>query len=158
MLAPQIEPPAMRALILHMIQLDPSSRLSAKDYLTTWGPNLFPEYFTSFLQPFCHTLLPLSADLRLAAVQQAFPQMLHFMAQGAVTTPKDHPGTETPQSQLPSPSEQPAQSDSVGRGTETATEAGTASSSKSGSAAVTRPSSANRSLAAGKSLEHHPCR
>ena len=72
----------MRAVILHMIQREPTLRLSAKDYLTSWGPSLFPEYFTSFLQPFCHTLLPLSADLRLAAVQQAFPQMLHFMAPG----------------------------------------------------------------------------
>lgn len=146
----------MRALILHMIQLDPSSRLSAKDYLTSWGPNLFPEYFTSFLQPFCHTLLPLSADLRLAAVQQAFPQMLQFMAPGAVTTPKGQSCAEIPQRQLPSPAEEPPQGDSLGKGTGTATEAGTGSSSRSASAAVTRPSSANRNLAAGKSNEHHP--
>jgi len=77
----------MRAVILNMIQRDPAARLSAKDYLTSWGPSVFPEYFTSFLQPFCQTLLPLSADLRLAAVQQAFPQMLHFMAPGTGASP-----------------------------------------------------------------------
>ena len=53
----------MRALILHMIQLDPEARLTAKDYLTNWGPSLFPDYFTSFLQPFCHTLLPMNAGV-----------------------------------------------------------------------------------------------
>ena len=53
----------MRALIMHMIQLDPAARLTAKEYLTSWGPSLFPDYFTSFLQPFCHTLLPMNAGL-----------------------------------------------------------------------------------------------
>ena len=146
----------MRALILHMIQLDPNSRLSAKDYLTSWGPSLFPEYFTSFLQPFCQTLLPLSADLRLAAVQQAFPQMLHFMAPISTLTLKGQSDAATPSgeglrplsaglSQGGSTSRRPAGTDS---------EAGTASSSKAASAAVTRPSSANRSLAAG--MPHIP--
>lgn len=51
----------MRALILHMIQLEPDARLSAKEYLTNWGPSLFPDHFTSFLQPFGHTLLPMNA-------------------------------------------------------------------------------------------------
>ena len=141
----------MRALILHMIQLDPNNRLSAKDYLTGWGPSLFPEFFTSFLQPFCQTLLPLSADLRLAAVQQAFPQMLHFMAPISTLTPEaqSEAGT-TPMEELPCLSAKPYSGGSISRRlTGTESEAGTGSSSKPASAAVTRPSSANRSLAAG---------
>ena len=137
----------MRALILHMIQLDPESRLSAKDYLISWGPNLFPEYFTSFLQPFCQTLLPLSADLRLAAVQQAFPQMLYFMAPEPASTPEG----STPQSQHPPLSAEPSQGESTGRTSAgAASQAGMGPSSRTTSAAVTRPSSANRNLAAGE--------
>lgn len=141
----------MRAVILHMIQLDPANRLSAKDYLTSWGPSLFPEYFTSFLQPFCQTLLPLSADLRLAAVQQAFPQMLHFMAPISATTSQDQSGAGTPEGEgLRSLSEEPSQGGSLGRRPAgTGSEAGTGASSRAASAAVTRPSSATRSLAAG---------
>ncbi len=143
----------MRAVILHMIQRDPDSRLSAKDYLTSWGPSLFPEYFTSFLQPFCQTLLPLSADLRLAAVQQAFPQMLHFMASGtgfgietgSGTIPK---GTLSPQSSIeksPGLSTGSSQAESLGRqGIAAGSESGDASTSRSTSAAATRPSSASR--------------
>lgn len=141
----------MRALILHMIQLDPNNRLSAKDYLTSWDPSLFPEYFTSFLQPFCQTLLPLSADLRLAAVQQAFPQMLHFMAPTSTLTPKAQSEAWTPPMEdLPSLSAEPFQDGSASRrpaGSDS--EAGTGPSSKAASTAVTRPSSANKSLAAG---------
>ena len=147
----QIEPAGMRALILHMIQLDPTSRLSAKDYLTSWGSTLFPEFFTSFLQPFCHTLLPLSADLRLAAVQQAWPQILHFMAPKAASTPQGQSEGGTPASLLPSFSAEPSEQELVGR---TAggivSQAVSSSGSKPASAAVTRPSSANRSLTAGK--------
>lgn len=139
----------MRAVILHMIQRDPSSRLSAKDYLTSWGPSLFPEYFTSFLQPFCQTLLPLSADLRLAAVQHAFPQMLHFMAPRAGYVPSNglENGSSPQISVGPSPSlsAEPSQAESVGRaaaGSNSDSEEG--SVSRSASAAATRPSSANR--------------
>ena len=141
----------MRALILHMIQLDPNNRLSAKDYLTSWGPSLFPEYFTSFLQPFCQTLLPLSADLRLAAVQQAFPQMLHFMAPVSTLTSKAQSEAGTPpMEESSSLSAKLSQAGSTSRrlaGIDS--EAGTGSSSKAVSTAVTRPSSANRNLAAG---------
>lgn len=138
----------MRAVILHMIQREPTSRLSAKDYLTSWGPSLFPEYFTSFLQPFCQTLLPLSADLRLAAVQQAFPQMLHFMAPGTGANPKEGLGGVSPlgsQGKSPPLSAEPSQVESVGRGAGgLGSESGDGSASQSTSAAATRPSSASR--------------
>ncbi len=138
----------MRAVILNMIQRDPAARLSAKDYLTSWGPSVFPEYFTSFLQPFCQTLLPLSADLRLAAVQQAFPQMLHFMAPGTGASPdKGVEGVSPLGSQGKSPplSAEPSQVESVGMAAVgLGSESGDGSASQSTSAAATRPSSASR--------------
>ena len=143
----------MRAVILHMIQRDPTLRLSAKDYLTSWGPSLFPEYFTSFLQPFCQTLLPLSADLRLAAVQQAFPQMLHFMAPGTAATPHQVVGGVSPrgsQGKSPPLSAELSQLESVGRAAvELGSDAGDGSGSQSTSAAATRPSSASRGYRSG---------
>lgn len=153
----------MRAVILHMIQREPTSRLSAKDYLTSWGPSLFPEYFTSFLQPFCHTLLPLSADLRLAAVQQAFPQMLHFMAPGTGATPKEGLGGVSPldsQGKSLPLSAEPSQAESVGRGAVgLGSDSGDGSASQSTSAAATRPSSASRGYKSGghPHIHHTPC-
>ena len=143
----------MRAVILHMIQREPTLRLSAKDYLTSWGPSLFPEYFTSFLQPFCHTLLPLSADLQLAAVQQAFPQMLHFMAPGTGANLQQGLGGVSPrgsQGKSPALSAEPSQVESVGRGAVgVGSELGDGSASQSTSAAATRPSSASRAYKSG---------
>ena len=137
---------------MHMIQRNPEARLTAKDYLTTYGPSLFPEYFTSFLQPFCQTLLPLSADLRLAAVQQAFPQMLHFMAQKDKTkTP--NAASERSASSPPLLGAEDSRAESMG-GTQGASTPGAGASSKSTSGAATRPSSAHRSGAASRSGEH----
>ena len=136
-----------------MIQREPNSRLSAKDYLTSWGPSLFPEYFTSFLQPFCQTLLPLSADLRLAAVQQAFPQMLHFMAPGTGAAPQMGVGGVSPlgsHGKSLALSAEPSQVESGGRGAGgLGSDSGDGSASLSTSAAATRPSSASRGYKSG---------
>ncbi|KKK12764.1 hypothetical protein P175DRAFT_0454689 [Aspergillus ochraceoroseus IBT 24754] len=48
----KIEDPEIRALILHMIQLDPESRYSAEEYLNFWKNKAFPEYFYSFLHQY----------------------------------------------------------------------------------------------------------
>ncbi|KAL4886666.1 hypothetical protein BJY04DRAFT_228458 [Aspergillus karnatakaensis] len=48
----KIEDPEIRALILHMIQLDPESRYSADEYLNFWKNKAFPEYFYSFLHQY----------------------------------------------------------------------------------------------------------
>ncbi|KAL4988065.1 hypothetical protein BDW68DRAFT_159933 [Aspergillus falconensis] len=48
----KIEDPEIRALILHMIQLDPESRYSAEEYLNFWKIKAFPEYFYSFLHQY----------------------------------------------------------------------------------------------------------
>ncbi|KAG2421150.1 hypothetical protein HFD88_000766 [Aspergillus terreus] len=48
----KIEDPEIRALILHMIQLEPESRYSAEEYLNFWKNKAFPEYFYSFLHQY----------------------------------------------------------------------------------------------------------
>ncbi|KAL4872879.1 hypothetical protein BDV12DRAFT_127448 [Aspergillus spectabilis] len=48
----KIEDPEIRALILHMIQLNPESRYSAEEYLNFWKIKAFPEYFYSFLHQY----------------------------------------------------------------------------------------------------------
>ncbi|GAQ41928.1 hypothetical protein AKAW_01149 [Aspergillus niger] len=48
----KIEDPEIRALILHMIQLEPESRYSAEEYLNFWKNKAFPDYFYSFLHQY----------------------------------------------------------------------------------------------------------
>ncbi|KAL3269438.1 hypothetical protein HHI36_008508 [Cryptolaemus montrouzieri] len=48
----KLEDPNLRALVASMIQIDPSKRLSAEDYLARERGNLFPEYFFTFLQSY----------------------------------------------------------------------------------------------------------
>ncbi|KAL5338297.1 hypothetical protein BJX70DRAFT_205639 [Aspergillus crustosus] len=48
----KIEDPEIRALIVHMIQVDPESRYSAEEYLNFWKIKAFPEYFYSFLHQY----------------------------------------------------------------------------------------------------------
>ncbi|EEB09352.1 VPS15 protein kinase Ppk19 [Schizosaccharomyces japonicus yFS275] len=48
----RIENKDMQDLILHMLQLDPAKRLSAKDYLVKFEQTVFPELFSSILYPY----------------------------------------------------------------------------------------------------------
>lgn len=48
----KVEDPEIRAMILHMIQLEPESRYSAEEYLNFWKGKAFPEYFYSFLHQY----------------------------------------------------------------------------------------------------------
>ncbi|PLB44459.1 hypothetical protein P170DRAFT_368053 [Aspergillus steynii IBT 23096] len=48
----KVEDPEIRAMILHMIQLEPESRYSAEEYLNFWKAKAFPEYFYSFLHQY----------------------------------------------------------------------------------------------------------
>lgn len=43
-------------LITHMIQMDPTSRMSAEDYLEHWQGKIFPHYFYGFLQQYMHSI------------------------------------------------------------------------------------------------------
>ena len=46
----------IRELVVHMIQVDPSSRMSADDYLMHWKEKVFPSYFYGFLQQYMHSI------------------------------------------------------------------------------------------------------
>jgi phosphoinositide-3-kinase regulatory subunit 4 len=46
----------VRELIMHMIQVDPSSRMSADDYLMHWKDKVFPSYFYGFLQQYMYSI------------------------------------------------------------------------------------------------------
>lgn len=48
----KIEDPEIRHLVQHMINLDPSKRHSAEQYLNIWRRKAFPEYFYSFLHQY----------------------------------------------------------------------------------------------------------
>jgi phosphoinositide-3-kinase regulatory subunit 4 len=52
----KIHDTSVRELVTHMIQLDPSSRLSADEYLRFWEGKAFPTYFYGFLQQYMHSI------------------------------------------------------------------------------------------------------
>jgi phosphoinositide-3-kinase regulatory subunit 4 len=52
----KIQDASVRELILHMIQVDPNSRMTAEDYLTHWKGKVFPTYFYGFLQQYMYSI------------------------------------------------------------------------------------------------------
>jgi phosphoinositide-3-kinase regulatory subunit 4 len=52
----KIQDASVRELIMHMIQVDPSSRMSADDYLMHWKDKVFPSYFYGFLQQYMYSI------------------------------------------------------------------------------------------------------
>ncbi|KAF6164233.1 hypothetical protein GIB67_010203 [Kingdonia uniflora] len=62
----------IRKMILHMIQLEPESRLSAESYLQSYTAVVFPCYFSPFLHNFFSCLIPLDSDTRVAVTQSVF--------------------------------------------------------------------------------------
>ncbi|KAL0426962.1 UNVERIFIED_CONTAM: Serine/threonine-protein kinase VPS15 [Sesamum latifolium] len=69
----------IRKMILHMIQLDPESRLSADSYLQNYAGVVFPSYFSPFLHKFYSLLNPLSSDARVLACETSFQEILRQM-------------------------------------------------------------------------------
>ncbi|GAB2219712.1 hypothetical protein Droror1_Dr00007349 [Drosera rotundifolia] len=65
----------IRKMILHMIQLDPESRLSAEGYLQTYASFMFPNYLSPFLHSFYSCLNPLDCDTKVAVCQSAFHEI-----------------------------------------------------------------------------------
>ncbi|KAF8400928.1 hypothetical protein HHK36_014231 [Tetracentron sinense] len=65
----------IRKMIIHMIQLDPDSRLSAESYLQSYASTVFPSYFSPFLHNFFSCLTPLDSDTRVAVTQSAFHEI-----------------------------------------------------------------------------------
>lgn len=52
-------------MILHMIQLEPESRLSAESYLQSYMEVVFPTYFSPFLHNLYCCCNPLHSDMRV---------------------------------------------------------------------------------------------
>ena len=107
----------VRTLILHMIQLDPSKRLAAREYLetTTWMDDLkpmaaedaglgsakdssplFPGYMSQTLHGFYASLLPLDPDGRLSAVRDVYAHLKDCIARPANGAAGDQEG-DTPE-------------------------------------------------------------
>ncbi|RKF83502.1 Serine/threonine-protein kinase ppk19 [Golovinomyces cichoracearum] len=57
-----ISDPGIREMISSMIQLDPSSRKTAEEYLNLCNTKVFPEYFYSFLQQYIGLITEFSSD------------------------------------------------------------------------------------------------
>ncbi|KAJ7973771.1 Kinase family protein [Quillaja saponaria] len=75
----KIPDPGIRRLILHMIKLEPESRLSAESYLQEYATVVFPNYFSPFLHDFYRCWNPLHSDMRVLLCQSAFPEILKQM-------------------------------------------------------------------------------
>ncbi|KAE8348477.1 hypothetical protein BDV28DRAFT_143381 [Aspergillus coremiiformis] len=67
----KIDDPEIRALILHMIQIDPESRYSAEEYLNFWKNKAFPEYFYSFLHQYMSLMTDPSSGRAQVEVESA---------------------------------------------------------------------------------------
>ncbi|XP_059431883.1 serine/threonine-protein kinase VPS15 isoform X2 [Corylus avellana] len=67
----------VRKMILHMIQLEPESRLSAESYLQEYAAVVFPSYFSPFLHNFYCYLNPRHSDVALC--QRVFQEILKQM-------------------------------------------------------------------------------
>lgn len=91
------------------------ARLSAAEYLRTWGPSLFPFYFGSLLHPFFCSLLPMDPDSRIRAIQKDFHVLVETIMgkeaaarlpqqpapAAAASEPADAPGQESPHMRSP---------------------------------------------------------
>ena len=62
----QIPDAGVRDMILDMINILPEKRSSADQYLKTWCPRVFPEYFSRLLHDFFSCLIPLNTDNRVS--------------------------------------------------------------------------------------------
>ncbi|XP_057759581.1 serine/threonine-protein kinase VPS15-like [Arachis stenosperma] len=69
----------IRKMILHMIQIEPESRLSAEGYLKEYAAVVFPTYFSPFLHDFYRCWSPLHSDMRVLLCQSAFQEILKQM-------------------------------------------------------------------------------
>ncbi|KAK9266612.1 hypothetical protein L1049_003563 [Liquidambar formosana] len=87
----------VRKMILHMIQLDPESRLSAESYLQSYAAIVFPSYFSPFLHNFYSCLNPLDSDTRVAVCQSAFNE-IHKQMMSSRSIEETGAGLGTPSS------------------------------------------------------------
>jgi phosphoinositide-3-kinase regulatory subunit 4 len=87
----------VRELIMHMIQVDPSSRMAADDYLMHWKDKVFPSYFYGFLQQYMHSITDPSSgrkpvttgtehlgepDERIEQIYNDYDKISHLLSSG----------------------------------------------------------------------------
>jgi phosphoinositide-3-kinase regulatory subunit 4 len=93
----KIQDTNIRELIVHMIQVDPSSRMSADDYLMHWKEKVFPSYFYGFLQQYMYSITDPSSgrkpvttgaehlgepDERIEQIYNDYDKIAHLLSDG----------------------------------------------------------------------------
>jgi phosphoinositide-3-kinase regulatory subunit 4 len=93
----KIQDTNIRELIMHMIQVDPSSRMSADDYLMHWKDKVFPSYFYGFLQQYMYSITDPSSgrkqvttnaehlgepDERIEQIYNDYDKISHLLSSG----------------------------------------------------------------------------
>jgi len=105
----KIQDANIRELIMHMIQVDPNSRMSADDYLMHWKDKVFPGYFYGFLQQYMHSITDPSSgrkpvttggehlgepDERIEQIYNDYDKISHLLSSSsekAMTSPQSSP-------------------------------------------------------------------
>lgn len=80
----RIEDKAIRDLVTSMIQLDPSARLQASEYLSKYRGSAFPLSFSTFLHQYTLSLTDpnnpsMDPDTRVDKIYQEFDKISHLM-------------------------------------------------------------------------------
>lgn len=78
----KLEDENLRLLISSMIEIDPSKRLSAENYLAAERGKLFPEYFYTFLQSYMlifSSTPTLTADEKISRLKNDIGNILSFL-------------------------------------------------------------------------------
>ncbi|KAF2031489.1 phosphoinositide 3-kinase regulatory subunit 4 [Setomelanomma holmii] len=98
----KIQDPNVRELIMHMIQVDPNSRMSADDYLMHWKDKVFPSYFYGFLQQYMYSITDPSSgrkpvttgsehlgepDERIEQIYNDYDKISHLLSNGGDKAP-----------------------------------------------------------------------
>jgi phosphoinositide-3-kinase regulatory subunit 4 len=101
----------VRELVMHMIQVDPSSRMSAEDYLMHWKDKVFPSYFYGFLQQYMHSITDPSSgrkpvttgaehlgepDERVEQIYNDYDKISHLLSSGGGDRSLSRPHSSPP--------------------------------------------------------------
>lgn len=94
----KIEDSDLRDMIQHMLQRDPSKRLSAEEYLEQQRDRVFPQYFYTFLRDYIKEFatLSLSPDEKVARLRQDIHAILY-----SLVLPRGAPSSYHQQQQQP---------------------------------------------------------
>jgi phosphoinositide-3-kinase regulatory subunit 4 len=112
----KIQDPNVRELIMHMIQVDPNSRMSADDYLMHWKDKVFPAYFYGFLQQYMYSITDPSSgrkpvttgsehlgepDERIEQIYNDYDKISHLLSNDRERTPsRSHHSPPKPNSRV----------------------------------------------------------